>query len=141
MQETSVPCIANHSSLRGGDAIRRPSWPRRSGCNRPLPSPSLLLEGSGPHILLILNPLTRSAQQISQVLHLLRSALDASVSLHLNPQVRMGVSAEGYESEGQAALLAARLPPPNSVRHPHLLSPSRRPFLSALHLFLPITPL
>ncbi len=35
----------------------------------------------------ILNPLTREAQRLSQVLLLLKDALDPSVKLYLNPQM------------------------------------------------------
>ncbi|GAX78494.1 hypothetical protein CEUSTIGMA_g5933.t1 [Chlamydomonas eustigma] len=42
--------------------------------------------GSSPHITVILNPLTRSAQRISQVLQLIRATLGCSVALYLNPQ-------------------------------------------------------
>jgi len=49
--------------------------------------------GKGPtsslHIVAILNPLTRAAQRISQVLQLLRSSLGASMSLYLNPQTEL----------------------------------------------------
>ncbi|MEW5302056.1 MAG: hypothetical protein WDW36_004866 [Sanguina aurantia] len=41
---------------------------------------------SGLHITAILNPLTRQAQRLSQVLHMLRSSLNPVVKLYLNPQ-------------------------------------------------------